>query len=56
MSRAATQQKWTLAFFALHDAYTNFILPRQAINNTPTGELCFTLLGQEEGTLAKGRD
>jgi hypothetical protein len=35
MSRATTQQKWTLASLALTDAYTGFILSRQAMNCTP---------------------
>jgi len=35
MSPTATQTKWTLASFALHDAYTDFILSRQAMQCTP---------------------
>lgn len=34
MSPTVTQTKWTLASFALHDAYTDFILSRQAIQCT----------------------
>jgi hypothetical protein len=32
--RTVTQQKWTLASLALTDAYTDFILNRQAIQCT----------------------
>ena len=32
MSTLATQQKWTLASVALRDAFTDFILSRQAMN------------------------
>jgi len=35
MSRTITKQKWTLASVALTDAYTDFILSRQAMNCTP---------------------
>ena len=35
MSTTTVQQKWTLASFALHDAYTDFVLSRQAMQCTP---------------------
>lgn len=35
MSPTTTQQKRTLASVALHDAYTDFILSRQAAQCTP---------------------
>jgi site-specific recombinase XerD len=35
MSSRTVQQKWTLASVALTDAYTDFILSRQAMNCTP---------------------
>ena len=35
MSKTTTTQKWTLASVALTDAYTDFILSRQAMNCTP---------------------
>ena len=35
MSQQKTQVKWTLASVALTDAYTDFILSRQAMNCTP---------------------
>jgi site-specific recombinase XerD len=35
MPQQKTQQKWTLASLALTDAYTDFILSRQAMNCTP---------------------
>ena len=35
MSPKTTTQKWTLASVALTDAYTDFILSRQAMNCTP---------------------
>lgn len=35
MSRTATQTKWLLASVALHDAFTDFMLSRQAMNCTP---------------------
>lgn len=34
MSSTVTQQKWTLASFALNDAYTDFMLSRQAMQCT----------------------
>jgi len=36
MSQTKVQQKWTLASLALTDAYTDFILSRQAMNCTPS--------------------
>ncbi len=36
MSPTITQQKWTLASVALRDAYTDFVLSRQAMNCAPT--------------------
>lgn len=36
MSRTKTTTKWTLASVALRDAYTDFILSRQAMNCAPT--------------------
>ena len=35
MSKTKTTQTWSLASVALHDAYTDFILSRQAMNCTP---------------------
>jgi len=35
MPQTKVQQKWTLASVALTDAYTDFILSRQAMNCTP---------------------
>jgi len=35
MSPTVTQTKWTLASVALHDAYTDFVLSRQAMQCTP---------------------
>jgi integrase/recombinase XerD len=35
MSQTKVQEKWTLASFALHDAYTDFVLSRQAMQCTP---------------------
>ena len=35
MSRTRTTPKWTLASFALTDAYIDFVLSRQAMNCTP---------------------
>jgi len=35
MPKAKTVQTWSLASAALHDAYTDFILSRQAMNCTP---------------------
>jgi site-specific recombinase XerD len=35
MSPTVTQTKWTLASFALQDAYTDFVLSRQAMQCTP---------------------
>src|SRR5437773_4030910 len=35
MPRITVKQKWTLASVALTDAYTDFILSRQAMNCTP---------------------
>ena len=35
MSSTATQTKWTLASFALRDAYTDFVLSRQAMQCAP---------------------
>ena len=36
MSTTSTKTKWTLASFALRDAYTDFVLSRQAMNCAPT--------------------
>jgi site-specific recombinase XerD len=36
LSRTTTQQKWYLASLALNDAYTDFILSRQAMQCAPT--------------------
>jgi site-specific recombinase XerD len=36
MSRTKTKQEWSLASVALRDAYTDFILSRQAMNCTPS--------------------
>ena len=36
MSPTKTKQEWSLASVALRDAYTDFILSRQAINCTPS--------------------
>jgi site-specific recombinase XerD len=36
MSRTKTTQKWALASVALRDAYTDFMLSRQAMNCTPS--------------------
>lgn len=35
MSTTSVKNKWTLASFALHDAYTDFVLSRQAMQCTP---------------------
>ena len=35
MSTKTAQTKWTLASFALRDAYTDFVLSRQAMQCTP---------------------
>lgn len=35
MPQQKTTQKWTLAFVSLLDAYTDFVLSRQAMNCTP---------------------
>lgn len=36
MSPVSTKQKWTLTSFALHDAYTDFVLSRQAMRVSPS--------------------
>ena len=36
MSRTKTNEKWLLTSVALRDAYTDFILSRQAMNCTPS--------------------
>ena len=36
MSETKAQQKWAFASVALRDAYTDFILSRQAMNCTPS--------------------
>jgi len=36
MSRAKVKQDWSLASIALRDAYTDFMLSRQAMNCTPS--------------------